>query len=766
MERPIYIKKNTENHRKLNYQWAYLAIMLFILLVWLLPGMDEVDTFHSVHLHSTYSTSVTMYLKLSLYYLKLIPSGFIFFGILAASVLMLFSVPTGKWRVRMYLIFFAATSFVFPQFYFGLWLVDAIPSIRFIFSASLLFLLAFSYLPLLFLMKFFATPFQVLRQVSLNLFGAEDQVSPSTLNSSSSPSSSRASGNKTTHVNNINPRIEKKSPSNVSEVTSTELAINPSASENVEGEGEGEVEGEVEEEVNIDKTIAHKRPLVKDFTEIQDYESMLDCLQANKKPYDGPTQKYFYEISQKIQDKLAEFKITATIVNILKGPVVDTFELELGPGIKVSKINSIQEDLGLALSGAPLRVVYPLKGRSTVGLEVPRNPRELIYLEDILKSDHFRNNKWRLPIAMGLDTMGSVTVIDLASMPHMLVAGSTGSGKSVFINTLLVSLLMKCSSDYMRLLLIDPKQLELAPYSKVPHLLMPVVIEASMAAVSLLWCCQEMERRYSLMREMGVRNLEGYNNKVKEELNDDQIKRIYPHLNDSEKESRFYALPFIVVIIDEFADLILSKHGKDIENNVCRLAAKARASGIHMVLATQRPSVDVITGLIKSNFPTRVSFRVVSGIDSRTILSTNGAEKLLGMGDMLYRYGVETERMHAAYVNEDEIEKLVELIAVDELEFNPDLIELTEKMQESMEDGEGGSTNFMLAGTGVDRKSADDELYDQAVKVVVEMRAASASMLQRRLRVGYNRAANLIEEMEKNGVVGPQEGSRPRKVLV
>ncbi len=712
--------------------------MFCLFFAWVVPGMDEVDTYHTVHFHSAHSAPVISYLKLIIYYFKLVPSGFLFFLLTASLVCTIFSIPRNAWKGRAYLLFFSVAALSFPQFYFGIWINDAYPFIRFLYPAFLLFILALSYLPFTVLGQWALSPIRKIKLVAGGLFGAE--ASPG--------------------VTLAPPAIVKiKTPATPKQQVIKPVVVEDSAN-SIE-----ELDPPVKEE-ETDESVISRRPLTKDFAETQDYESMLDCLQATKKPYEGPSQKYFYEISHKIQDKLAEFKITATIVNILKGPVVDTFELELGPGIKVSKINSIQEDLGLALSGAPLRVVYPLKGRSTVGMEVPRNPRELIYLEDILKSEHFRSSKWRLPIAMGLDTIGNVTVIDLAATPHMLVAGSTGSGKSVFINTMLVSLLMKCSSEYMRLLLIDPKQLELAPYAKVPHLIMPVVIEASMAAVALLWCCQEMERRYSLMREMGVRNLEGYNNKVKDELSDDQIKRIYPHLNDSEKQSRFYALPFIVVVIDEFADLILSKHGKDIENNVCRLAAKARASGIHLVVATQRPSVDVITGLIKSNFPTRVSFRVVSGIDSRTILSSNGAEKLLGMGDMLYRYGVETERMHGAYVSEDEIEKLVELFAVDELEFNADLIELTEKMQESMEEGEVGSTNYMTAGMSSERKSADDELYDQGVKVVVEMRAASASMLQRRLRVGYNRAANLIEEMERNGVVGPQEGSRPRKDLV
>jgi S-DNA-T family DNA segregation ATPase FtsK/SpoIIIE len=744
METPYYIK----NLKFGNFLLFAPLLFLLVALLWLVPGLESVDTFHSIHYRSEGASNfIWAPLLATVFYGKLLPFGFLATFLISFYLQKVFSIPSGVWKFRFYLLIFSCFSFFVPRFLFGIWLNESFSLIGIISSVIGFFTLASTFLPSKLYQQLFVAPVQVLRKVAQELFSARPLETPIQLKSNISSFPPVQQEENRTRTKKSVPHIH----------SSLEVPV-VSFVEEPQGEQAFEVA-----DIPILAT-SEKKLSSKSVAEIQDYESMLDCLQAPKKPYEGPTQKYFYEISQKIQDKLGEFKITANIINILKGPVVDTFELELGPGIKVSKINSVQEDLGLALSGAPLRVVYPLKGRSTVGLEVPRNPRELIYLEDILKTDQFRNTKWRLPIAMGLDTLGNVTVIDLASMPHMLVAGSTGSGKSVFVNTLLVSLLMKCSSDYMRLLLIDPKQLELAPYAKVPHLLMPVVIESSMAAISLLWCCQEMERRYSLMRELGVRNLEGYNSKVKDELNGDQIKRIYPHLNNQEKETQNYALPFIVVVIDEFADLILSKNGKDIENNVCRLAAKARAAGIHLVLATQRPSVDVITGLIKSNFPTRVSFRVVSGIDSRTILSSTGAEKLLGMGDMLYRYGVETERMHAAYISENEIEKLVDLIAVDRLEFNMDLIELTEKMQDSQ--GEDGQ--YHVGGMGSDSagRSAEDELYEQGVRVVVEMRAASASMLQRRLRIGYNRAANLIEEMERKGVVGPQEGSRPRKVLI
>jgi S-DNA-T family DNA segregation ATPase FtsK/SpoIIIE len=471
-----------------------------------------------------------------------------------------------------------------------------------------------------------------------------------------------------------------------------------------------------------------------------------------------PEKNYFDSIITRIEDKLAEFRINGTIINILKGPVVDTFELELGNGVKVSKITSITEDMSLALFGAPIRIVYPMKGKNTVGIEVPRNPRELIFLGEILESDAWKQNNFALPLAMGKDAFGVPFVVDLASMPHMLVAGATGAGKSVFINSLLMSLLVKRSPEQMRLILIDPKQLELALYAKLPHLVLPVLTDSKMASVALLYAVQEMERRYSILRELAVRNIDGFNRKIKDadpsviEL----IRKHYPAGTTS------FSLPYLVVIVDEFADLILTKSGKDIENNICRLAAKARASGIHLVLATQRPSVDVITGLIKSNFPTRVSFRVTTSIDSRTILNAQGAELLLGKGDMLYKHGPEMTRVHSSFVEEDEIEAFTADLCTYEHDFDSSAMEFLENQNAPGAAG-GGTYDGEGAFTG---EAEDDDLYEQAVHIVAECRTASASMLQRRLKVGYNRAANLIEIMELRGVVGPAQGSKARKVLV
>lgn len=480
---------------------------------------------------------------------------------------------------------------------------------------------------------------------------------------------------------------------------------------------------------------------------------------TEKRSQRHPDDDYFENIISKIEDTLAEFKIEGRIVNILKGPVVDTFELELGSGVKVSKVTNAENEISMALLGAPIRIVYPMIGRPTVGIEVPRNPREIIYLDEVLSTPEFKTSKNKLPISMGKDAFGEPLVVDLASMPHMLVAGATGAGKSVYINTLLVSLLVKKSPDQMKLILIDPKQLELALYANLPHLILPVVTDAKMASISLLWACQEMERRYSILKEFGVRNIEGFNEKLKR-ATPEMLAKIHQHYENEPEEH--YELPYLVIIVDEFADLILTKAGKDIENNICRLAAKARAAGIHLVLATQRPSVDVITGLIKSNFPTRVSFRVTSSQDSRTILNSMGAEKLLGKGDMLYRHGTNNQRVHSAYVDEDEIEALTDKLANMPRQYHSGAMEFIENGGEEAQDPYAFGSH--ISG-GLSEPSGDEEYFKQAVHTVVEHRTASASMLQRRLKIGYNRAANLIEEMEAKGIVGPAEGSKRRKVL-
>ena len=376
--------------------------------------------------------------------------------------------------------------------------------------------------------------------------------------------------------------------------------------------------------------------------------------------------------------------------------------------------------------------------------------------DEVLRSQAFKDSSYRLPIAMGKDAYGDAAVIDLASTPHFLVAGTTGAGKSVFVNTMLVSLIIKLSPKKLRLIMIDPKQLELALYQKLPHLIMPVVTDHSIASASLLWCIDEMERRYSILKDFAVKNIEGFNKKMKVAC-PDMICKINKYYPDAEVAG--FELPYIVIVVDEFADLKLSKSGPAIENSISRLAAKARASGIHIVLATQRPSTDVITGVIKANFPTRVAFRVTTNMDSRVIMDTPGAEKLLGRGDMLFKQGIETLRMHSAYVDEEEIENLVEKLSTLPAQYDEGAMEFVQN---------NGTVDTDVDGMSMDGETGaiKDEKYDDAVRCVAMHRVASASFLQRRLGVGYNRAANLIEEMERHGVVGPAQGSKPRKVLI
>lgn len=477
----------------------------------------------------------------------------------------------------------------------------------------------------------------------------------------------------------------------------------------------------------------------------------------------NPDDSYFEMIAAALEEKLAEFGIEGNIVNVLKGPVVDTFELQLGPGVKITKVTGVEDDLSMALKGAPIRIVTRMVGRSTIGIEVPRSPRDIIYLDELLNSKEFSATKAKLPIALGRNAFGEPLVVDLASMPHLLVAGATGAGKSVFVNTLLVSLLVKCSPRQMKLILIDPKQLELAVYKNLPHLIMPVITDPKVTSVSLLWAVEEMENRYTILNKFGVRNLEEFNRKV---AHADPVKLADIHQYYKDDAENGYELPYIVVIIDEFADLIQSRAGKEIEMNIARLAAKARAAGIHLVLATQRPSVDVITGTIKNNFPKRISFKVTSVNDSKTILQKSGAEKLLGAGDMLYFTGTDNVRAHSAYVAIEEIDAFMDNLERMPQNFSESAMEFIENGGEVEVDPYAFGSHLVSDST-MGGGGAENDLLRQAVEIVCMQRAASASMLQRKLGIGYNRAATLIEELEEKGVVGPSSGnSKPRKVLI
>jgi len=460
-------------------------------------------------------------------------------------------------------------------------------------------------------------------------------------------------------------------------------------------------------------------------------------------------------LSKEVEERLLEFGVRATVVSVYPGPVVTRFELELAAGVKVSKISGLSKDLARALSVTRVRVVEVIPGKSVIGLEIPNEDRELVSLRDILESDQYTESASHLSLALGKDISGTPAVVNLAKMPHLLVAGTTGSGKSVGINVMLLSLLYKATPEDVRLILIDPKMLELSVYDGIPHLLTPVVTDMKEAASALRWCVGEMERRYQLMAALGVRNIVGYNRKIQEAERQQKPLKDPLHQPESGQEPGVLTrLPYIVVIIDEFADMMMVV-GKKVEELIARIAQKARAAGIHLILATQRPSVDVITGLIKANIPTRIAFQVSSRIDSRTILDQQGAEQLLGHGDMLYLApgsGVPV-RIHGAFVSDEEVHAVVQALRqLGEPEYVNEIV--------------GGSVSgFSGLGFDEDDGGEQDELYDQAVQIVCESRRASISHLQRRLKIGYNRAARLVEAMEAAGLVSPMQSNGVREVL-
>jgi len=464
-------------------------------------------------------------------------------------------------------------------------------------------------------------------------------------------------------------------------------------------------------------------------------------------------------MSQLVEIKLRDFGIEVEVVAVHPGPVITRFELQPAAGVKVSQISNLVKDLARALSTISVRIVEVIPGKSVIGLEVPNENREIVRLSEIINSQEYDDNKTGLSIALGKDIAGYPKVYDLGKMPHMLVAGTTGSGKSVAINAMILSLLYNATPHDVRLIMVDPKMLELSIYEGIPHLLTPVVTDMKDAANALRWCVAEMERRYKLMAALGVRHLNSYNRKVKEAdekgepIPDPTFK---PEDGMEETPPNLEHLPFVVIIIDELADMMLVV-GKKVEELIARLAQKARASGIHLILATQRPSVDVITGLIKANIPTRVAFQVSSKIDSRTILDQGGAEQLLGHGDMLYMApgsGVPT-RIHGAFVSDEEVHKVVaNLKGKGDPDYLEDIV--------SDKSGDG-----VLGMPGGDSTSDDDmdPLYDQAVAIITQSRRASISGLQRRLKVGYNRAARMIEEMERAGVVSEVQSNGMREVV-
>ena len=457
--------------------------------------------------------------------------------------------------------------------------------------------------------------------------------------------------------------------------------------------------------------------------------------------------------SRILEKKLQDFGIGGRCVTVHPGPVITMYEFEPASGVKVNRIVTLADDLALALRALSVRIIAPLPGKSVVGIEVANPDRETVYLRDILESDALRAEKSLLTIALGKDIFGNPSHADLAKMPHLLVAGSTGTGKSVFLNSLLCSLLCRTTPDELKLLLIDPKLLELSVYGGIPHLIADVVTNPKRAAAALGGIVRKMEERYRVMAALGVRSITQFNERVDKELAaGNTTYRLKPKPGEEEgAEFEYRRFPYIVVIIDELADLMVVS-AREVEESLQRLAQMARAAGIHLVLATQRPSVDVLTGIIKANFPARISFQVSSRTDSRTILDQNGADHLLGQGDMLYLPPgtSKLQRFHGAFVNEKEVEKLTnQLRAQGSPKFDEELHLATEETESS------------------DAQNADvDEMFDRAVAIVADSRNASISYLQRRLKVGYNRAARMIEHMENDGIIGPQVGTKPREIYV
>jgi len=478
-----------------------------------------------------------------------------------------------------------------------------------------------------------------------------------------------------------------------------------------------------------------------------------------------------------LEKKLLDFGIDGEVKEICPGPVITMYEFAPAPGIKISRIAGLSDDLTMALQALSIRIVAPIPGKGVVGIEVPNRDREMVYLREIFTCEEFLQSRMKLPLALGKDIAGLPSMTDLAKAPHLLVAGSTGSGKSVSVNTMILSLLYTATPRDVRFIMVDPKMLEFSMYEGIPHLLLPVVTEPKKASLALKWAVNEMERRYRLMAGKGVRNIESYNRKLaaeEEELAShetadeeiiEELEEIIegeeaaaadeplPFVVDDNDELEHSHLPYIVVIVDELADLMMVA-GREVEEHIARLAQKARAAGIHLILATQRPSVDVITGLIKANLPSRISFQVSSKVDSRTILDTNGAEALLGMGDMLYLPPgtARLQRVHGAFVSDAEVQRVVDFL---KKQGKPVYDKSILEMKDSDEKGGAGEEEEL------------DERWEDALRLVVETKQASISMVQRRLRIGYNRAARIVEMMEREGMIAPSDGtSKPREIYL
>lgn len=543
-------------------------------------------------------------------------------------------------------------------------------------------------------------------------------------------------GNKLNFIKNINNKLKIidfmrsskgseeliiKDNSHGAEKTNIEKTINNKSDKGITEKLEKEIEKELEKEIKINstKTLMEYKIPDAEFLNI----NILNKLNKDDK-------RDLINNASRLEETLSSFGVEAKVVQVTKGPSVTRFELQPNAGVKVSKIVNLADDIALNLAASNVRIEAPIPGKSVVGIEVPNKELTPVFLKEIIESPEFINSKKGLVFSLGKDIGGNCVVSDLTKMPHVLIAGATGSGKSVCINTLIIGLLYKYSPEEVKLLMIDPKMVELSTYNGIPHLLVPVVTDPKKAAGALFWAVNEMTKRYKTFAENGVRNIESYNELVN-------------------KGKIFEKLPLIVIIIDELADLMMVCPN-DVEDYIARLSQMARAAGMHLVIATQRPSVDVITGVIKANIPSRISFAVSSQIDSRTILDSAGAEKLLGKGDMLFYPVGEGKpiRVQGAFISEEEVEKVVSSIRDQKKDIDYKA-EIIEEINISTEP----------------KDSASDELFEEAVRIVIESKQASTSLLQRRLRIGYNRAARLIEELEESGIISQKDGSKPREIL-
>ncbi len=509
------------------------------------------------------------------------------------------------------------------------------------------------------------------------------------------------------------------SPLHCEHTESTMKEIPVSGSEN-----EGERKTEEEFRGNIHEKVFEDIPINEEYIIPTTYLSL-------SKPHD--TESWKKEIrrnSELLKNTLADFGIDADVVNVNRGPVITLYEMQIAPGIKVNRVASLADDIAMALAAQRVRIVAPIPGKSAIGIEIPNRYREAVTLGDIIKSEEFKAFQGSLAVALGKDILGNPVMLDLKRQPHLLIAGATGAGKSVCVNSIITSLIYNYEPNYLRFILIDPKMVELQLYNGLPHLLTPVIVDPQTAPMVLKWAMHEMQRRYCLLSDMNTRDIERYNEKI------------------GRGNKGIERMPYIVIIIDEMADLMMTS--KEVEGYITRIAQKARAVGIHLVVATQRPSVDIITGIIKANFPARIAFQVAQKNDSRTIIDQNGAEKLLGRGDMLYQppTGSYPIRVQGGFISEEEIETITgHLRSL----ARPSYIDIEESLREE---------------ESKDLEESTDELFLEAIKIVEETKKASASYLQRRLSIGYNRAARIIEQMEDMGYIGPQIGSKPREVLI